>query len=208
MVSQTAHIIEIQYFPCIRFFALLCQEELWIEQHENYQKRSLRSKCQLLDANGQLTLTIPLQKGKHERQPIKHTRISYAQDWRRQHLQAIQSAYARSPYFDDYGPAIRSLLARRCPGLFEWNLEIINTIIDLLHLDAQVRLTASYLPGERYAMDWRDHARSPSRPIPAWRTYPQVFSDRHPFAPNLSILDLLFCLGPQARLYLQEVSCY
>ncbi|MNR14906.1 WbqC-like protein family protein [compost metagenome] len=34
------------------------------------------------------------------------------------------------------------------------------------------------------------------------KPYFQVFEDRHQFLPNLSIVDLLFNQGPQARLYL------
>jgi hypothetical protein len=36
------------------------------------------------------------------------------------------------------------------------------------------------------------------------QVYPQVFSDKIEFIPNASILDLLFCMGPSANIYLKD----
>jgi hypothetical protein len=36
------------------------------------------------------------------------------------------------------------------------------------------------------------------------KPYPQVFESKNGFLPNLSILDLLFCIGPESFYYLEE----
>ena len=38
-----------------------------------------------------------------------------------------------------------------------------------------------------------------------FHSYVQVFNERHGFVPNLSILDLLFCEGPAAKNYIEQV---
>jgi hypothetical protein len=54
-------------------------------------------------------------------------------------------------------------------------------------------------------MDFREviHAKHPQDdPEFQPRSYWQVFQHRYGFQPNLSILDLLFCMGPEAVFYL------
>jgi hypothetical protein len=54
-------------------------------------------------------------------------------------------------------------------------------------------------------MDFREviHAKHPQDdPEFKPRSYWQVFQHRYGFQPNLSILDLLFCMGPEAVFYL------
>ncbi|HRG65318.1 MAG TPA: WbqC family protein, partial [Saprospiraceae bacterium] len=58
-------------FPPVNYFSQFWQEEqLLLDVHENYQKRSFRNKYQVLGPNGTTTLSIPLQKGKHQQQNI------------------------------------------------------------------------------------------------------------------------------------------
>ena len=53
--------------------------------------------------------------------------------------------------------------------------------------------------------DYRDTIR-PKHPIPdpdfSPKTYYQVYQQKHLFLPNLSILDLLFNMGPEGIFYL------
>ena len=55
------------------------------------------------------------------------------------------------------------------------------------------------------AADYRD-AIDPKHPLPdpafEPRPYYQVFARRHGFRPNLSVLDLLFNMGPEAIFWL------
>ena len=49
---------------------------------------------------------------------------------------------------------------------------------------------------------------TPKHPYPtlSHKSYHQVFSDRLPFTPNLSIIDLLMNLGPEATDYLKKIA--
>lgn len=46
----------------------------------------------------------------------------------------------------------------------------------------------------------------PYRPVYPQKPYWQVFSDRHPFIPGLSVIDLVFCEGPRARGFLSAAA--
>ena len=75
----------------------------------------------------------------------------------------------------------------------------------LLGIETAVTYTTAYVenPGEG-VRDLRE-AIHPKHPV-GFETAPyyQVFAGKHGFLPNLSIIDLLFNLGNEARLYLMK----
>ena len=201
--------IELHYLPGIRYMALLSEcPALLIEQHENYQKRSFRNKTVLAAANGLLSLGIPLQKGKNQQQPIRETRIAYNEPWQNQHWQSIRSAYGNAPYFEYYAPEIQPFYLQKTTWLFDWNLQLLQKIIGLLQWDITLQFTEAYRNDYPSAiLDARNRIVPQKTPqdVP-WLynspVYPQVFMEKHGFLPDLSVLDLLFCTGPEATLYL------
>ena len=202
-----SYLIETQYFPPISSWALAAKGQLVLEAQEHYQKRSFRNKCMISGPQGTQVLTIPLVKGKHQQQKITDVRIAFEESWPSQHLQAIRSAYGRAPFFIHYFPAIEEVLSSPTTKLFDFNHRLFMTIGTLLRLDLNISRSAVYEPQPDSSLDYRnyltprnfqDQVRIP--------VYPQVFQDRHPFCSNLSILDMLFCVGPESPLLLREVS--
>lgn len=181
-----------------------------LEAHENYQKGSYRNRCHIAGANGLMRLSIPLRKGKNEQLSIQKTEISYDEPWTSQHWHSLRSAYGNAPYFPYYQDEIEALFQERPKYLFDWNKSLLLLIIDLLQLPVEISLSDDFVkvvPAD--ILDLRGHIHPKShrqpvdhnfQPVP----YPQLFEERHGFLPNLSILDLLFCTGPQAILYLEE----
>ncbi len=189
---------EIQYFPAVDFFSKMkAFDPFSIEQFEHYQKGGLRNRCFILASNGRLPLSVPLKKGKNSQQPIREVRISYDVNWQLQHWLSIQSAYGKSTYYSDYEAEVKQLFNAKPEFLFEYNLLIIDTLLNLMQLPLQYRLTEKF---EGCAMEVgkvsHQSTESTSKP------YPQVFSDRFDFLANLSVLDLLFNTGPEAFYYL------
>ena len=204
-------LIELHYFPSILFFALAQQRPaVVLEQHEHYAKRSFRNRTRIQTANGPLRLTIPLVKGKNQQQPIREVRISYEENWPRKHWMALQSAYGNAPYFEFYDAEIRALFFAKKNYLFEYNLLIVNELQKLLGLSISWQLSQQFAPKNYPGWDdWRERVHPRMEKIAALSCqppYPQVFADKAGFQPNLSILDLLFCKGPESGLYLTEYA--
>ena len=176
------------YLPPAAWFLAARHRGSWRwEAHENYQKGGWRNRCRIAAANGPLLLSVPLAGGKHARQPVREVRISYRTDWQRQHAQTIRSAYGRAPYFEHYGEELLTTLLTPQPLLWDYNLLLTRQVLQLLGWPVAVLETEGFL-GEDAG------AGLSAEGIDA---YPQVFSERHGFLDGLSVLDALFCLGPE-----------
>lgn len=207
-------LIELHYLPSVQFFSkLLAYEAVIIEQHEHYQKGSYRNRCRLAGANSLQVLSIPLEKGKHQKLPIRDVRIAYDQPWHVQHWRTICSAYANAPFFPFYSDAVGALFRQPPPHLFTFNLQLLEMLIRQLQLNVRIEFSTAYQAGTDAATDDLRNTISPKPgrqagdPFFKARPYPQVFLERHGFLPNLSILDLLFCTGPQAVQILRNCTC-
>lgn len=199
------------YLPPVQYMShLAVSAEVYLEGGETFQKGGFRRRCELAGANGPLLLSIPLEKGKHNQLPIREVRIANRSDWGREHWQTIRSAYGRAPFFDFYAGELEALVRSRPTHLWDHNLACLQWLIGQLGLDTELRTTESYAadPGpQRLDLRNRINRRASIKEGDPWfepQPYAQLFRERHGFLPNLSILDLLFCTGPQAAWHLQS----
>ncbi len=198
-------LIELHYLPTVQYFSkLLYCSKLILEQQENYTKRSYRNRAHIATANGRLRLSIPLEKGKNQQQPIRKVKISYEETWQSKHWMAIQSAYGNAPFFEFYADDIRPFYQEKIVYLFDFNLKLLKKLFSIMNIDCTIELSSSYLPNSPSIVYDLRNAIRPNRNrlnldkhfkiIP----YHQVFKEKTGFLSNLSILDLLFCCGPEA----------
>lgn len=199
---------ETQVFgPVYSYIQYTETDELIIEVCENYQKKTYRNRYRLLTSNGITTLSIPLKKGKNNQTPISEVLIAYDEPWHLQHLQTIRSAYGRSAYFEYYFPEIEEILMLEKSHLLDLNDLILKFFLKRLKLTVRHSHSENYekstVTVSNHVTDFRNHK------VPSDYTfisYPQVWSDRFEFVPNLSILDLLFCMGHEAQYILKNLN--
>lgn len=197
-------VLSIQYFGNVYFYHLLSQNQsILIENAEYFIKQTLRNRTYILSANGVMPLIIPVTHHSHK-EIISQKEICYKEKWYKKHYTAIVSAYKNSPYFEYYADEILDFLKHPTQQyLLEFNLQIIQTIIKILDLNISINFTHQYQ--KFYENDFRfisDNHIIENLPDALKKPYLQVFSDRFSFQNNLSILDLIFNLGPDARNYL------
>lgn len=195
-------IIEYQYFGSVNYINTLFQfSNIEFEVCETFQKMSFRNRMVLAGSNGLVNLSVPLEKGRDQKQLLKDVRISYSLPWQQQHWRTIESCYNRSPFYEYYRDGLYALFQRRPVFLLDLNREIMNWLIRILKPTAVTGETKDFVAV--YPTDITDHR---NRWLPrnfqegtAAIPYRQVFEDRIGFQKNLSILDLLCCEGPGAR---------
>ncbi len=218
---NTTLLLSTTYFGPVQWYQKLYRaQRVEIEQWESFQKQTYRNRCVIATANGLQALTVPIERhtvaaGTPSPGPdsshndadtaitIRDIRISDHGNWRHLHWQALASAYGDSPFFEYYQDDLRPFFERRWTFLFDFNEAIRHTLCQLLDIQPNVALTQAYAPHAQG--DYRQ-AISPKhqQPDPDFtpRPYYQVYQQRHGFQPNLSVLDLLFNMGPEAILWL------
>jgi hypothetical protein len=192
-------LIELHYLPCLEYFcALLQYQEALIERHEHYVKQTYRTRCYINGPNGVIQLTVPVTE-KHGKVPIKDIKIDDKTKWQNNHWRTLVSSYRKSPFFEHYADGIEHILFRTHTFLFDLNAELLSFCLQSMGSKISISETVSY------------HADAPSdvkdlrslitpkrsyaeRPFYHPAEYPQVFGNK--FAANLSLVDLIFCEGP------------
>ncbi len=205
-IEQTV-LIETQYLPSLAAFAHMIKgRPLVIEACENYQKRSFRNRAYIAGAGGVQRLSIPLEKGKNHRTPVKEVRLSNAYDWRSQHRHALRSAYGRAPFFEHFMPELEDLFFnQKIKFLLDFNIALLERIIHWLDMDVPV-VKSEVFETHPNGMDLRNRfLPGEANDKESFPPYYQVFSDKNGFISGLSIVDLIFNVGPEAVSYLKAL---
>jgi WbqC-like protein family len=202
---QNTAILPLFYLPPVGYFSLLQKlgEDFLIEKHEHLAKQTYRNRASIYSPNGKLDITVPLVKGAKTHTKMKDVRISYDFNWQRLHWLSLESCYRSSAYFEFYEDELSRFYTNKFEFLFDYNLELLEWLNKKLKLNKRFEVTGDYFDDIQPELDFRS-AMNPKKPedMVNNKPYYQVFEDKHQFLPNLSIVDLLFNQGPQARLYL------
>ncbi len=203
VLLSTAYFAPIQYYS-----EFLSAETVYIEQFENFIKQTYRNRCVILGGNGPISLVVPVVKGRGSKILIKDLQISYDTDWQRNHWRTIFSAYNSSPFFEFYKDDIFPFFITKPKFLLDFNMKIHETICELLEIETSTQLTSDFekvTPGTLNLRESISPKKNTDNELKSqFKNYTQVFSEKLGFIPNLSILDLIFNVGPDSCSYLDR----
>lgn len=190
-------IIPSLYWGDIEYFANIIQggSSCVIDPHEHYVKRSMRNRTTIMTAQGIMPLSVHIKQANRPRQPMRDILIDYSEPWQHVHRTAIVSAYHASPYYDLMEDHFSGFYTRQWKFLVDLNFEILDRILDLIHVSKTFSVSEHYVIPSECDRDLRNKKRETTFVAPR---YFQLFSDRIPFAQNISILDMLMSLGPSS----------
>ncbi|WP_072032222.1 WbqC family protein [Crocinitomix catalasitica] len=189
------------YLGNIFYFKLIAQySTVYINPKALYEKQTFRNRSEILGANGIQSLTIPIIRPNGKATIMANALLSTDEDWRKNHIRAITSAYKKAPYFEFYALEIFSIINQKNTNLYDLNFKLVEHLAAALDLETEIK--CSLKDDNQIAENLNELVIPKLKSTEGFKTYTQTFQDRFDFEPNLSILDLLFNVGPAAKSYL------
>jgi hypothetical protein len=231
-MRKSALITQSNYIPWKGYFdSINLVDELILLDDVQYTRRDWRNRNRIKTPQGVRWLTIPVQVKGRFHQRICETRVTRP-DWGQRHFSTLQCCYGRTKYFRAYEPLLQTLyLGEQSEFLTEINLRFINAICNLLGITTVIRSSLEFDQCEgrndrllaicrkagitdyysgKAAMAYLDESKFRSSGVAVhwldyggYREYPQPHG---PFEHAVTILDLLFNTGPDARSYMKTFS--
>lgn len=193
------------YFPNIaHFVALIKSKEVVFEVCDNYQKQTYRNRSDIYSANGKLSLSVPVSYTQKLRQKTKDVLISSVDDWQSKHLKSFDSSYRMSPFYEFYIDDLMPIFKTEFKYLLDLNLKCFELLTKALELEISTRLSEDFTIPDNSSYDFRNLVNTKKNNAFQFNKYTQVFTEKHGYITNLSILDLLFNEGPNAINYLES----
>jgi len=224
-------ILQPSYIPWRGYFDQIRRADLFIFYDDiQYDKHGWRNRNQIKTSQGKQWLTIPVHsRGVTQGIPIKDVRIDASKPWAKQHARALSVAYAKAPHFAAYAPLLEEVYGRRDELLADFTIWLTVRIareigiadtkfmrsseipgIDGQKTDRLIRIlervgATHYLSGPS-ARDYLERDQFEAAGISLeyleyrYAEYPQLHA---PYDPHVTILDLLFMVGKDARRYIE-----
>ncbi|MDH5475388.1 MAG: WbqC family protein [Cyclobacteriaceae bacterium] len=195
-------LIDLHYLPSLAYFCCFYRaENVIIEANENYVKQSFRNRTRILTANGVCSLSVPVVGG-NKKTNIQEIKIDDRQKWINTHWRTIQSAYGKAPYFEYYADYFLQIYNEQETSLFTLNKKILTLCLKFLEMEDALQFSEKYVHvPEKGIIDLRSalHPKNKSGASKFYQPKPYIQLFGNEFVPNMSIVDLLFCEGPNAR---------
>ena len=183
-----------EFLPNVEWFIYATQnQQINLCLDCNFNLSKFLNKYNIPGPNQLQTLVVPI---------LAHTKngayseilIDYSQKWIREHKNALQTAYGKSPFFEYYDYRIFNIFDQEIPDLNTLNITLLRDIskwVGLDHLPLNIHHNSENVQTTQIN----------TLNVPE---YNQVFHEKFGFRPNVSIVDLLFNQGPLAKSYFEN----
>lgn len=196
-------VLPVCYLPPVSYFIqLLKHNEILLDTHEYFIKQTYRSRCKILGVNKVQDLIVPVNRS--SKMPMHEVNIVYDGRWQFEQWHSIISAYRSAPYFEYYDYKLEPVFKQQTPSLVQHNLNLLKLLCKLLKMDFNPVLPEAYVEPANDITDLRGEFTPKKETTIQLKEYTQVFAEKHPFIPDLSIIDALFNLGPGTLDYLKS----
>lgn len=190
------------YFGPISYWKEIVNGNIIWDLNQNFTKQTIKNRTHIYGANKILKLSIPI-KHLNGSFTIQEAQIENDFQWQKDHWKSIESSYKSSPFFQYYEDSLKKLYTNKYTNLSNFNFDGIKLICEWLEIEFRLNLTKSFEKKYKIGIDLRFKSEKNYNDLFKVKKYIQVFSSKHGFKNNLSILDLIFNEGPNSLSYLE-----
>lgn len=223
-------IIQSNYVPWRGYFDFIDSVDLFVFYDDlQFTKNDWRNRNRILSPHGLRWLTVPV----HFRSlgmTIDEVPIDYGQDWAARQLGQLEACYRAAPFFHSYVNDFADIVQRKYPSISELNVALCHWVMEALSIRTPTMMSrqlyvkgrkterllnilrcvggTTYLSGPS-AASYLDLTQFEREGIGVeyktydYKPYPQV---QEGFQGEVTVLDLLFNVGPEARKFLKSTS--
>lgn len=201
-------LLNLPYCGCIYHWAqMMASDNVLFEACSHYQRRTFRTRTIIMAANGPLAISVPVELDYSKTNA--QIRINYETNWVQQHLRALLSAYNNTPFYEYYADDFQNVYNQNFERIWDLNLTLMNLIASLIGIEINYAQTTSFAQAPSDYKDLRIAIEPKFQSKLADNIsnikYYQVFSEKYGFVAGLSILDLLFNVGPESKIILKQM---
>lgn len=188
------------YFAPISYFKhIINQNEVLFSTNTKYQKQTYRNRCIICGSNGLQKLIIPITHSR-DRKNDKDVMIYNKIPWQKNHWKSIETAYKSSPFYEYYCEDLKDFFTEKYKYLFDLNIAIMIQIFNLLDHSMNINETNCEINLIKI-----NQILDPKKDLLETKQYNQVFQNKIGFQSDLSIIDVLFNLGPETLDYIKKI---
>ena len=193
------------YLPSLIYYWHIVNSNVIFNLSTKYQKQTTRNRCMIMSANGPQKLIIPVRHSRKENEILHdyNVKIDNTQNWKVKHWKSIQNAYRSSPFFEFYEEGFFKVFFNNEKLLYSFNINIISHINNILGVQKNIEISNRKISHEKYDKKLMNIKKYLCYNVPP---YNQVFMSKFKFITNLSILDLIFNMGPKSINYLVNLK--
>ena len=230
MSGVTAVVMQPTYLPWLGYFDLIDQADRFVLLDSvQFNTRSWQQRNRIRSREGERWLTVPVLTRHRRRQLISEVEIDGTRDFARSHLKTLAMAYSKAPYFHDYYEGLSTVLNGSERLLANLNISLIRWLCSLLGVEREIVRSSEldvtgtkaellvaccgvvgadrYLSPEGSRSYIEDDKLFRERGIElTYHRYnhPNYPQSSGPFVSHLSVLDLLFNVGPYSGAVIRQ----
>lgn len=222
-------ILQPSYIPWRGYFHQIQKADLFVFYDDvQYDKHGWRNRNRIKTPDGSRWITIPALSGgaSTDHLLIKDIKINWVKEWNNSHWQILRQNYREAPWFKHYAPLLEGFYRRHDEFLADFTIDLTIALARELGIDTRFMRSSTlnargaktdrlldiltqveathYISGPS-ARGYLDEAKLARAAITLeymayqYPDYPQLHP---PFDPLVSILDLIFMMGPEAADYI------
>jgi len=230
-------LMQAHYHPYIGYLQMMnLVDEFYYYTDVQFVRQSWHHRNRIRTKTGWIWLNVPvLHQGEPEDLMIKDAMIDNKQKWAKQHWHSIEAHYRRSPFWDNYGPALEEIYNMRWSGIMALNIHLLENFYKpnlgiktptynefdikyernagkmerLVYFCLAVSAGLFLEPGGGTSFFDEQIFKDVGIELRFFHYDQAEYEQLWPgFQPWMSALDTLFCLGPEAKDLVRDVEWY